>query len=76
MKDAIVVTVPENFGQANLERLKIRLMALTGESVQRIRVVQDDSLIGGFVVRYHNRVYDASLKTRLEQVRVRLATGE
>lgn len=76
MKTTIDVAIPENFGDANLERLKIRLMTLTGESVQRMRIVYDNSLIGGFVVRYHNHVYDASLKTRLEQVRGLLATGE
>lgn len=76
MKETIVVSVPDNFGDANLERLKIKLISLTGESVQRIRVLRDNSLIGGFVVRYHNHVYDASLKTRLEQVHTQLATGE
>ena len=76
MKETIVVTVPDNFGDGNLERLKIRLLAMTGESVRQMHVVRDNSLIGGFVVRYHHHVYDASLKTRLEQVRTKLAMGE
>lgn len=76
MKDRIIVTVPKNFGERNLEKLKSRLETLTGESAQRMQFVWDDALLGGFVVRWKNRVYDSSLKARLEQVRQKLATGE
>ncbi len=76
MKDRIIVTVPKNFGERNLEKLKSRLETLTGEGAQRMQFVWDDTLLGGFVVRWKNRVYDASLKARLEQVRQKLATGE
>ena len=31
MKDRIIVTVPKNFGEQNLEKLKSRLETLTGE---------------------------------------------
>jgi F-type H+-transporting ATPase subunit delta len=48
-----------------------RLVQLTGEQVELNEVV-DESLIGGIAVRIGDRLYDASVRNRLERLRVRL----
>ena len=76
MKERLSVSVPSNFGAENMERLKARLPEIAGDAAARAQFVYDDSLLGGFIVRYQNRAYDASLKSRLEQVRSRLVSGD
>ena len=41
-----------------------------------MQVETDDTLLGGFKIYMGNHVYDASLKTRLSEVRDLLARGE
>jgi F-type H+-transporting ATPase subunit delta len=48
-----------------------RLAELTGEKVEMNEVV-DESLIGGIAVRIGDRLYDASVRNRLERLRARL----
>jgi F-type H+-transporting ATPase subunit delta len=48
-----------------------RLRALTGDRVEMNEVV-DESLIGGVSVRIGDRLYDASVRSRLERLRARL----
>ncbi|MDQ2941215.1 MAG: ATP synthase F1 subunit delta [Chloroflexota bacterium] len=48
-----------------------RLRALTGEKVEISEIV-DGSLIGGIAVRIGDRLYDASVRSRLERLRARL----
>jgi F-type H+-transporting ATPase subunit delta len=48
-----------------------RLAQLTGERVEMNEVV-DESLIGGIAVRIGDRLYDASVRNRLERLRSRL----
>jgi F-type H+-transporting ATPase subunit delta len=48
-----------------------RLGELTGETVEMNEVV-DESLIGGIAVRIGDRLYDASVRNRLERLRARL----
>jgi F-type H+-transporting ATPase subunit delta len=48
-----------------------RLRALTGDRIE-LREVVDDSLIGGVSVRIGDRLYDASVRSRLERLRARL----
>jgi F-type H+-transporting ATPase subunit delta len=48
-----------------------RLAELTGEQVEMNEVV-DESLIGGIAVRIGDRLYDASVRSRLERLRARL----
>jgi F-type H+-transporting ATPase subunit delta len=50
-----------------------RLGELTGEQVEMNEVV-DESLIGGIAVRIGDRLYDASVRNRLERLRARLTT--
>lgn len=48
-----------------------RLRALTGDTVE-INEVVDEALIGGVAVRIGDRLYDASVRSRLERLRARL----
>jgi F-type H+-transporting ATPase subunit delta len=48
-----------------------RLGELTGDTVEMHEVV-DESLIGGIAVRIGDRLYDASVRNRLERLRARL----
>ncbi|HET7521133.1 MAG TPA: ATP synthase F1 subunit delta [Candidatus Limnocylindria bacterium] len=50
-----------------------RLAQLTGETVEMNETV-DESLIGGVAVRIGDRLYDASVRSRLERLRARLTT--
>lgn len=50
-----------------------RLHALTGDKVE-MNVVVDEALIGGIAVRIGDRLYDASVRSRLERLRARLTT--
>jgi F-type H+-transporting ATPase subunit delta len=50
-----------------------RLAELTGEKIEMNEVV-DESLIGGIAVRIGDRLYDASVRSRLERLRARLTT--
>jgi F-type H+-transporting ATPase subunit delta len=48
-----------------------RLRTLTGDRIEMKEVV-DDALIGGLSVRIGDRLYDASVRSRLERLRARL----
>jgi F-type H+-transporting ATPase subunit delta len=48
-----------------------RLHELTGDEIE-IHEVVDESLIGGITVRIGDRLYDASVRNRLERLRARL----
>jgi F-type H+-transporting ATPase subunit delta len=48
-----------------------RLTELTGEQVEMNETV-DESLIGGIAVRIGDRLYDASVRSRLERLRARM----
>jgi F-type H+-transporting ATPase subunit delta len=48
-----------------------RLAELTGDQVEMNEMV-DESLIGGIAVRIGDRLYDASVRSRLERLRARL----
>jgi F-type H+-transporting ATPase subunit delta len=48
-----------------------RLHELTGDKIETNEVV-DESLIGGITVRIGDRLYDASVRSRLERLRARL----
>ena len=48
-----------------------RLTELTGDRIE-INEMVDDALIGGITVRIGDRLYDASVRSRLERLRARL----
>lgn len=51
-----------------------RLRELTGDRIE-INEVVDDALIGGISVRIGDRLYDASVRSRLERLRARLTAA-
>jgi F-type H+-transporting ATPase subunit delta len=51
-----------------------RLVTLTGDRIEMNEVV-DDALIGGVSVRIGDRLYDASVRSRLERLRARLTAA-
>jgi F-type H+-transporting ATPase subunit delta len=51
-----------------------RLAHLTGQRIQ-IEETVDESLIGGIAVRIGDRLYDASVRSRLERLRARLTAS-
>jgi len=51
-----------------------RLRTLTGDRIE-INEVVDESLIGGLSVRIGDRLYDASVRSRLERLRARLTAA-
>lgn len=53
------------------EAIAQRLRTMTGDSVEISELV-DPSLIGGIAVRIGDRLYDASVRSRLERLRARL----
>ncbi|PEN13555.1 F0F1 ATP synthase subunit delta [Longibacter salinarum] len=56
------------------EALKNALKATTGKKI-RLVVDVDESLIGGVVVRIGDRVFDGSVRNKLENLRERFRTG-
>jgi len=51
-----------------------RLVELTGDRVEMNETV-DESLIGGIAVRIGDRLYDASVRSRLERLRARMTAA-
>ncbi|MEL6687153.1 MAG: F0F1 ATP synthase subunit delta [Pseudomonadota bacterium] len=60
--------------QAQITQLKSKLKAETGQAVE-IETSIDPDLLGGFVVKLGSRLYDASLKTKLEDLRLALKSA-
>ena len=56
---------------AERQAISERLAALTGDTVEISEMV-DPLLIGGIAVRIGDRLYDASVRSRLERLRARL----
>jgi F-type H+-transporting ATPase subunit delta len=57
--------------ESQREAVMDRLHELTGDTIE-INEVVDESLIGGITVRIGDRLYDASVRSRLERLRARL----
>ncbi|MGJ8559396.1 MAG: F0F1 ATP synthase subunit delta [Litorimonas sp.] len=68
------VTSASKLTTAQLTQLKSKLKAETGKTVD-MDVSVDPDLLGGFVVKLGSRLYDASLKTKLEDLRLALKTA-
>jgi len=68
------VTSASKMTAAQLTQLKSKLNAETGQTVD-IEASIDPDLLGGFVVKLGSRLYDASLKTKLEDLRLALKTA-
>ena len=63
------VTVAQPLNDANLAVLKEALKGATGKDVV-VNVKVDPSLIGGLIVKIGSRMIDASLKTKLQSIKI------
>ncbi len=67
--DVILITV-SNMDQRSLETIKAQVQGIIGQGKNiNLEVRQDDSLLGGFVLEYEDKRYDASVKHQLENIR-------
>jgi F-type H+-transporting ATPase subunit delta len=63
------VTAAQPLSEENLNTLKDSLKASTGKDVA-LNVKVDPSLIGGLIVKIGSRMIDASLKTKLQSIKI------
>jgi F-type H+-transporting ATPase subunit delta len=66
------VTTARSVPETDRVRLADKLSGLTGRRV-RLQFEVDEDLIGGAVTRIGSTVYDGSVRTRLEQIKLRMA---
>lgn len=67
---AATLTTTSSMNQATLEGLKQKINTLVGEDKQlTLEVKQDDSLIGGYVLEFEDKRFDASVKYKLDNIR-------
>ncbi len=66
--------VAHPLGEAEREHLVDELEAMSGQQV-RLRVEENPDLIGGLVIRIGDRVYDGSVRQKLENLRDRWSHG-
>lgn len=65
------VTSAQKLTAAQLKSLKTNLKKSLGQTVD-VETSVDPDLLGGFVVRIGSRLYDSSLKTKLEDLKIAL----
>ena len=66
------VTTARNVPETDRVRLADKLSSLTGRRV-RLQFDVDEELIGGVVTRVGSTVYDGSVRTKLEQIKLKMA---
>jgi F-type H+-transporting ATPase subunit delta len=66
------VTTAAPLAPENVQAIQSRLAGLTGKQVQLSTNV-DPALIGGMITRVGSTVYDGSIRTQLEKMRLRLS---
>ena len=69
-----LATTATPLDKAETEALTRKVTEMTGKTVD-LRVVVDESLIGGLTVRVGDTMYDASVRGRHERLRERLVAG-
>ena len=65
------VTSAQKLTSAQLSALKSNLKKSLGQTVD-VETSVDPDLLGGFIVRIGSRLYDSSLKTKLEDLKIAL----
>jgi F-type H+-transporting ATPase subunit delta len=71
---AATVTSAAPLEKAEVDAIRVRLEATTGQTVKLATAV-DPSLIGGLTVQVGDRMIDASVRGRLERLRDQLVAG-
>jgi F-type H+-transporting ATPase subunit delta len=69
-----VATAASPLNREETAALERKVTEMTGKTVD-LKVVVDESLIGGLTVRVGDTLYDASVRGRLERLRERLVAG-
>lgn len=64
----VKITTAAKFDEAFTNDLVNKLKSKTGIENAQIKVEVDESLIGGFVLQYEDKLYDASVSHKLEQL--------
>ncbi len=66
----VTLTTVSNLSQQAMQAIKARVAGLVGENKDiNLEIRHDDSLIGGFVVEYEDKRFDASVKHQLEKIK-------
>lgn len=60
--------------EASQQALRAKLMTLTGKKVH-LKFSTDEDLIGGIVTRIGSTIYDGSVRSQLQQVKQKMASG-
>ncbi len=68
------VRTAEHMNEVEQKKLAEALARMTGKKI-RLQVTEDDSLIGGVVIRIGDTVYDGSVQHQLERLRDRMEVG-
>jgi len=68
------VRVAASLTEVQTEKLKEKLEALTQKKID-MKVEEDPSLLGGIVAQVGDRIFDSSLKYRLESMKHKMAFG-
>lgn len=64
----------DQLNKEQIEDIRLRLEQMTGKSIL-LSEKKDDSIIGGFIVRFKDTVIDLSIKTQLEKLKAQLIQG-
>lgn len=67
------ITSARELGEAERRALEARVEKLTGKKV-RAQYSQDESLLGGAIVRVGSTIYDGSVKGQLERIRAAISS--
>ncbi len=70
-----VVTTALELDSAHKDAIKTKLESQTGRSLA-LEYIVDQSIIGGIILRVGDRVYDASLRAQLDNLREAIRRGE
>ncbi len=62
----ICVTEPDEKQQEGLKKFVLKE---TGAAEVKLEIVKDESIIGGFIIQAGGKLYDRSLKTKLEKIK-------
>lgn len=70
----VTLTTPTRIDDALESEIIDKLRSMLGAE-PKLKVVTDESLLGGLIVRVGDTVYDGSLKTRLSQLRTQMVSS-
>jgi F-type H+-transporting ATPase subunit delta len=69
------ITTAREIGDSSKQLLEQQVSKLSGGSQVKATYKQDESLLGGAVVKVGSKVYDGSVKSQLEQLKAKLTSA-